>query len=202
LRVYQRGLRMFGRPRKRTWPGCRRKDLESFVEVRAWRLPATGHQIIAFLLRYLCSCEQLQVNTVAQNGQQVFVTTASTANVNWTDSNTHVDKVPLLKVVESNLFGGTIWCFLSHLNKVSNTHLMGLQLRAIRPEWKSAPKDGGIRFLQKHKAVHAASERQYTAAGGVVQVPWGGIYEWRKAEQWEWCTDRWRKRIIACFLHT
>ena len=37
--------------------------------------------------------------------------------------------------------------------------------------------------LYKPKAVHAASERQYTAAGGEVQVPRGGIYEWQKAER-------------------
>jgi len=36
--------------------------------------------------------------------------------------------------------------------------------------------------LYKPKVVYAASERQYTAAGGEVQVPRGGIYEWRKAE--------------------
>jgi len=37
--------------------------------------------------------------------------------------------------------------------------------------------------LFKPNAVYAASERQYTAAGGEVQVPRGGIYEWRKAER-------------------
>jgi len=35
----------------------------------------------------------------------------------------------------------------------------------------------------KPKAVYAASERQYTAVGGEVQLPRGGIYEWRKAER-------------------
>ena len=34
--------------------------------------------------------------------------------------------------------------------------------------------------LHKLKAVYAASERQYTAAGLGVQVPWGGIHEWRR----------------------
>ena len=38
--------------------------------------------------------------------------------------------------------------------------------------------------LYTPKAVYAASERQYTAAGEV-QVPGGGIYEWRKAERQE-----------------
>jgi len=36
--------------------------------------------------------------------------------------------------------------------------------------------------LYKSKAVYAASERQYTATGGKFQIPWDGIYEWRKAE--------------------
>jgi len=35
----------------------------------------------------------------------------------------------------------------------------------------------------KPKAVYAASERQYTAADGEVQVSRGGIYEWRKVER-------------------
>jgi len=37
--------------------------------------------------------------------------------------------------------------------------------------------------LQKHKAVSAASRRHDIAAGGEVQVPWVGIYEWLKVEQ-------------------
>jgi len=28
------------------------------------------------------------------------------------------------------------------------------------------------------------------AAGGEVQVPWGGIYEWWKAERRDWYTDQ------------
>jgi len=36
--------------------------------------------------------------------------------------------------------------------------------------------------LCKPKAVCAASEWQYTAAGGEVQVAWGGIYECWEAE--------------------
>jgi len=40
-------------------------------------------------------------------------------------------------------------------------------------------------YLYKRKAVYAASERQYTAASGYVQVPRGSIFEWRKAERHE-----------------
>ena len=36
--------------------------------------------------------------------------------------------------------------------------------------------------LYKPKAVYAASEQHYTAAGADVQVPKGGIYGWLKAE--------------------
>jgi len=39
--------------------------------------------------------------------------------------------------------------------------------------------------LYKAKAVYAASDRQYTAAGGEVHVPRVGIYEWSKAERQE-----------------
>jgi len=37
--------------------------------------------------------------------------------------------------------------------------------------------------LYKPKAVYAASERQYTAAGGEVQVPRSGVHEWQKEER-------------------
>jgi len=43
--------------------------------------------------------------------------------------------------------------------------------------------------LHKPKALYAAIESQYTAAGGEVQVLRGGIYEWRKAERGDWYTD-------------
>jgi len=33
------------------------------------------------------------------------------------------------------------------------------------------------------KAVYAASEQQYSATGGEVQVPCGGIYEWWKVSR-------------------
>jgi len=45
---------------------------------------------------------------------------------------------------------------------------------------------------QTLKAVFPASEHKYIAAGGDLQVPpWGrgGIHEWRKSEQTDWCTD-------------
>jgi len=38
-------------------------------------------------------------------------------------------------------------------------------------------KKTGIVSLKTPKALYSASERKYTAAGGDVQVPWGGIHE-------------------------
>jgi len=37
--------------------------------------------------------------------------------------------------------------------------------------------------LEKTKPVHLESKRHYTATGGEVQIPWGSIHQWRKAEQ-------------------
>jgi len=54
--------------------------------------------------------------------------------------------------------------------------------------------------LKTLKAVFSACERNYTAAGGGDQVPWGGIYEWRKSEQRDWYTDWYSKRSSPCAL--
>ena len=48
--------------------------------------------------------------------------------------------------------------------------------------------------LLKPKAVYAASEQHYTAAGGEVQVPRDGIYKRRKMEKGDWYTDWQSKR--------
>ena len=37
--------------------------------------------------------------------------------------------------------------------------------------------------------MYPASERQYTTVGGVIQVPWGGVYEWRMEQLGDWYTD-------------
>jgi len=47
-------------------------------------------------------------------------------------------------------------------------------------------KDWGIVSLKTPKAVYSASELKCTAAGGDIQVPLGGIHEWRKSEQGDW----------------
>jgi len=80
----------------------------------------------------------------------------------------------------------TIWNCLHLLNEAFNMHSIGFLLHATKREWKSAQKDGGIAIFQKPKTVHAcqwAASWQYTAAGGDVQVPWGGFHKWRKAQQ-------------------
>jgi len=75
------------------------------------------------------------------------------------------------------------------LDRVFSTHLIDFLLRATKQERKSALKYWGIVSLKTPKAVCFARERKYTAADGVVQVPWGGIHEWRKSEQRHWYTD-------------
>jgi len=50
---------------------------------------------------------------------------------------------------------------------------------------KISTKNTEVLCLYKPKAVCTVSERQFTAAGGVVQVPRGGIYEWWKADPQE-----------------
>jgi len=42
---------------------------------------------------------------------------------------------------------------------------------------KISTKNTEVLSLYKPKAVYSTSERQYTATGGEVQVPRGGIYE-------------------------
>jgi len=43
--------------------------------------------------------------------------------------------------------------------------------------------------LKTPKAVYSASEQKYTAAGGDVQITWGGFHKWWKSEQRVWYTD-------------
>jgi len=75
----------------------------------------------------------------------------------------------------------------SIISTVFSTHLIGFLLRETEPEWKSVLKI--LRYcsmsLCKPKPVYAASERHYSAVGGDVQVPKGGIYVWRKLERQE-----------------
>ena len=70
---------------------------------------------------------------------------------------------------------------------VFSMHSIGFPLRETEPERKLVLKIP--RFcsmsLYKPKAVYTASERQYTSAGGDVQVSRAGIYLWRKAEPQE-----------------
>jgi len=61
------------------------------------------------------------------------------------------------------------------LNRVFHTHLIGFLLRAIKQERKSSLKR--LRHYVSPKAVFPVSKQQNTAAGGDVQVPWGGIHE-------------------------
>jgi len=67
------------------------------------------------------------------------------------------------------------------LNRVSSMHLIGFMLHATKKERKSAIKH--LMYCVFQDAQGSASERNYTAAGGDIQVPYGGIDEWRKSEQ-------------------
>jgi len=107
--------------------------------------------------------------------------------MNWIDSRSQSRRVSLLEDAELIVcFLHTIWYCLHRLNKVFNMHLISFLLCVTKRKWKLAPKDRGIMSVQKY----AASERQYTAAGGESHVPLGGIHEWRKVEQGDWYTDR------------
>ena len=82
-----------------------------------------------------------------------------------------------------------VWYWLHLLNRIFNIHLIGFTLRATKREWKS--KKIGLLWLSKSKlkSVYVANKRKYTAAGREVQIPWGGIHKWRKAEQGDRYTD-------------
>ena len=74
------------------------------------------------------------------------------------------------------------------LNRAFSTHLIGFCcVRPSRNE-NQHKKVRSIVSIKTPKAVFSASERQFTAAGGDVQVPWGGIHEWPKSEQRDWYT--------------
>ena len=71
-----------------------------------------------------------------------------------------------------------------------------IDFSCVRSGMKNSTKRTEVLSLQKAKSVHAASKQQYTAAGREVQVPLGGIHEWRKPGQGGWYTDRWSKRVL------
>jgi len=56
----------------------------------------------------------------------------------------------------------------------------GMNISTKRPRYYASPETRGSAL---------AKERQYTAAGGEVQVPCGGIHEWQKAGQGDWYPD-------------
>jgi len=73
----------------------------------------------------------------------------------------------------------------SIFSTVFSMHSIGFLLRETEPEWKLAQNISRYYCtpLCKPKAVYSACEQWYTAAGGGVQVPRGGIYVWRKEER-------------------
>ena len=104
--------------------------------------------------------------------------------VNWIDSHRRVNKGVTVGNCRRNC-----WLFAEELvfgtacmdllNRVFSTHLIGFLLRATKQEQKSALKR--LRHCVSQNAedsvASSARERNSTAAGGDVQVAWGGIHE-------------------------
>jgi len=104
-------------------------------------------------------------------------------HMNCADSHRRIDESAAVASCKVNglHFANAFVLRLHLLNRVFNMHLIEYQLRAIKDQWKLAYMDvGGTASLQKPKAVYSVIEQQYTAAGQEVQVPRGGIHEWRK----------------------
>ena len=66
-------------------------------------------------------------------------------------------------------------------------------------QWKSTLKKSRY-YVAPGNPEYAASERQCTAAGPEIQAPWGGIHEWRNAEQGAWYRDWCSKRSFVWVL--
>jgi len=89
------------------------------------------------------------------------------------------------------------WCCLRPVNTV-NMHLVDF-LVCVWSSWNENKhwNDRDIMLLQKPKPVYTPSKRQRTTEGRKVQVPWGGIHEWPKAEQRYLYTDWLSKHSIT-----
>ena len=182
---------MFCRPRESTRPGSSWKALGSVCTMLNSRL------LVAFKSLYPHSevCVRVggvksQLSTVGVGFRQVGVLSPLLfiVDVNWILTGTaETTRVPLLEAAGSTLWLlRTIWCCKQDLDM----HLVDLQLRAIKQEWKLAlkhSKDRGIMSLKKPTAVDAAVCR-YTGASQDVQLHGCGIHEWWKAEK-IWFTD-------------
>ena len=89
------------------------------------------------------------------------------------------------------------WCCLHPVNTV-NMHLVDF-LVCVWSSWNENKhwNNRDIMPLQKPKPLYTPSKRQRTTEGRKVQVPWGGIHEWPKAEQRYLYTDWLSKHSIT-----
>ena len=88
--------------------------------------------------------------------------------MNWIDSHSRVDEGVTVGSCMINLL------LLASSEQDLQHALDQFSAACDQAVMKTSTKHRAIMFLQKPKVVYAASERQYTAAGGEVQVPWGG----------------------------
>ena len=67
-------------------------------------------------------------------------------------------------------------------------HSIGFLLRVTKPEWKSALKIPSYYDFLQNKGSVCCTSAECTAAGGEIQVPRVGIYEWRRLlKQTQFC---------------
>ena len=106
----------------------------------------------------------------------------SSSYMNWMDSHSGVEEGVTVVSCKINR--------LLLVGRVFRMHSIGFLVQPCRNE-NQHQKYRGIMSLHKPKAVYAASERQYTAAGGEIQVPrvvftsdgrWGEEVDTRIAE--------------------
>ena len=110
----------------------------------------------------------------------------------WIDSNSQVNGGVTVGSCRINrLLLGTIWCCLHLLNRAFNILLIGFQLRATKPECKSA---------LKASRYYVSSETQIN-----VSCKWAAIHysRWSGSSTLGWClrvTDGATRRLIHRFV--
>jgi len=103
--------------------------------------------------------------------------------MNWTGSHSRVDKGVTIGVAGSTVcFLRTIWFCLHPLSMVFNMHLIGCQLRATMQECKVALKRRRYYVSPQTQASAGCKYAAIHCSSREVQVPWGGIHEWRNRE--------------------
>jgi len=99
--------------------------------------------------------------------------------MNWIGSHRHVDEGVTVGNCKTNrLFLRKNWYCIRGSSQQGLQHAFDRFYAACDQEaTKIRSKKIEVGYYVSPKAVFPASKRQYTAAGGEVQVPWGGIHE-------------------------